>query len=351
MSAAELSMVSRETKFGYHNLAIGEPYFLQEALESFYPTYGVVNRHAHKYPLSQGLAALQYAIIAEEGHHLKGFKHVVITAGAKQGLLAAFAGLKGGGVTGVILQEPYWPSLPGLIQRGGLTVMPSSLTYLGAQAGLVYQSEQVAQLVVLPNNPTGTDVKKPNSDYGDVVWDAVYASPLYGDYNPVDADIIVGSLSKIYGLSGLRIGWAAFKDPKAAREAALYVESTTSGISSIAQNYALGFLQKVQTERNWFEFLRGIAADTLRKNAGVFNQYIRPFTYNVSGIPSGHGGMFAWFQPADYDAFTRALRAARITLVDGVHAGKPGFYRMNLGLTADIFESACRDLNTALDPR
>lgn len=344
MSAADLSMIARESKFGWINAAIGEPYFLQEALRFFYPLFGEFKTDAFKYPASEGMAALREAIVAEPGHHLSGFdpRNVVITAGAKQGLLAALHSFKHEQFDTATMPAPYWPSLPGLINRAGMSFVPYPTS-----------RSQYVQLLTVPNNPTGNHIPEVESrlkwSNQPLIWDAVYAAPLYGSYSPLNADAIVGSASKIYGLSGLRVGWAAFRNPDLAAAASLYAETTTSGVSTLAQQYMLQFLRRVDAERGWFESLRGIAANTLVKNAGMFNQYIRPFTQEVRGVPAGDGGMFAWFSPAYAEPFKKALEVARINLVDGVYAGQQGYYRMNMGLTADVFATAAIALNTALE--
>lgn len=347
MSEADLSMIVRENRFGWYNLAIGEPLFLHEALQPLYPKYSVVNKNAYKYPPSEGLVALREAVVREPGHHLLDFdpRNVIITAGAKQGLLAAMTGLAAANrLYNIEIRPPFWPSLPGLVRRAELDFYKSVPDY---------QRHLTAELITLPNNPTGVDVKFiSTTGMNGVIWDAVYASPLYGDYKPIThADVVVGSFSKIYGLSGIRVGWAAFRNPAAASAASLYTETTTSGVSTVAQAYALDFLNVLNKERPFFEKLRGLAANTLMANAGVFNQYIRPFVHSVSGVPAGLGGMFAWFAPAQPEVFAKALEAARIDLVDGKHAGVPGFYRMNMGLPKDTFEAAVIALYKELERR
>lgn len=337
MSNPDMSMVARRVEPGWVNLAIGEPVFLQAIFRHLYPQE--LNIYDVEYPPCDGLPELK-EILVRLGH-VKPEHHIVITNGAKQALIAAmWAAWKVKHACIASSPVPYWPSLPTLARHGKMSWTP-------------WPRFADFEILTFPNNPNGMapDVISTSvSPQGPIrLWDAVYASPVFGyqpKYEPYGYDIVVGSLSKLYGLSGVRLGWAAFRNSTMAAAAAEYVETTTSGVSIPSQRYALKFLSTIYWNRG--RQLDDITAEgrrILQQNADRFLSILGKRVDDIQGVPAGHGGMFAWFSPRDFEDFTHHLQVAKVQLVDGVYAGVERYYRMNLGVMPYILEDALHRIN------
>jgi aspartate/methionine/tyrosine aminotransferase len=227
MDSPDMQLVARETPPGWINLAIGEPEFLQEAMAPLYPKNAPVAEGDLTYPPCDGYGEIRQTLVDQFG------RHIVLTNGGKQALAAGmFALRRRFPLEYATAKTPFWPCFPSLAAQGGLRWM--------SDTNVLSRCKDVLRIWTWPNNPDGT--------YGSLIdtnqvtlWDAVYASPVYGCKDPWWCPSLtmakVGSASKLYGLSGLRLGWLQTDDPDVARYAAEYVEITTSGVSVAAQNY------------------------------------------------------------------------------------------------------------------
>ncbi len=328
-------MVRWPMEEGWVNLSIGEPIFLQKHLseEKRFPKPGVsYGSHfgGECYPPYMGQPDLLKTL------HLKHpGKHVVVTNGAKQALLAAiYATTYIKRVGGISHSAPHWPSYPTLamLSGSGFFVDPDNRDF-------------ITYYVSSPNNPDGKEWQGEPCD----VWDAAYAHSVYGWSGTIpDHRISVWSAAKMFGLSGERVGWAVTADEELANKMADYVEKTTSGVNIHAQqrvayivgSYA-GFLDKEYNE----------ARVDLLRNAYEFNYWIRPHCDVVEGTPTSSIGMFAWFKAKDAKTFRLALERAMILVVDGKACGatEDGWFRMSMGQSPEVNREALTRLGTELD--
>lgn len=342
MTAGDMQMVARTIEPGWTNLAIGEPRFLQHALRSFYPEYTSIGDI--KYPPCNGEWTLRSLLRDVTPGPRRDQGSVVVTNGAKQALAATFYAMHKvrRACTAGAPMAPYWPSLPTLARMNKLAWSDGN------------PAPAHVEVLTWPNNPTGM---KPgyltaNRGTGLRVWDAVYASEVYGwpDYDAgPEADAVICSAAKMFGLSGLRVGWVAFADQKLADAAAEYVELTTSGVSAPAQESLFQMLGKAADDHEGITACFHRAAVLLARSQRIFNGLLTPHVDDVAGLPAGHGGMFAWFRPKDSVWFALALQQAKVMLVDGVHCGVPGYYRMSLGVLPEELEHALERLVKALE--
>src|SRR5262249_10876159 len=145
------------------------------------------------------------------------------------------------------------------------------------------------------------------------VWDAAYAHGVYGWKGIVpDHEVAVWSASKLFGLSGLRVGWLVTKDEDFAKDAARYVEATTSGVSVLPQHRVAKVLWYKREEPDEFEQGYMKARQTLLANAGLFNNLLGKYVRSVEGTPNNGVGMFAYFVPHNGPAFRVALNRANV---------------------------------------
>ncbi len=285
---------------GGYNLAVGEPVLLQKHLQfPDFRSYG-----PYEYPTMDGHPEL----IAELRTLFPESKHIVITNGAKQALAAAFYAFRETKrKDAVIHKAPYWPSYPTLARMNGLSFI----------AGGPGAFTQEVDVLTSPNNPDGSQCEQRVSCD---VWDAVYAHSLYG-WNGIEPyyKIRVGSASKLLGLSGVRIGWAITDDRHYADSMRRYVELTTSGVSSLAQEYLTWALKHVN-KHNPVECFAAARRETLQ-NGHSFKQLLGKHMERIKGVPADGAGMFAWVRPKDPEAFLNACQEAKVAVVTGIACG------------------------------
>lgn len=316
---------------GGWDLAIGEPEFLY-AREGFRVTADELEGYPPLTGTEHLLSRLRFV--------QPGYKHHVVTCGAKQALHAAVYAIMrvlDYEVDSLVHSAPYWPSHATVARNTGLEFLT------------VPERRYSLSVLTSPNNPDGRQYNMPVD-----IWDAVYAHPMYGWNGQVPPHkVAVFSAAKLLGYSGCRIGWLATDNGDLARHAALYVEGTTSGVSR-ADQFALA---TAAPER--FHGIPGAlhewltpcpARNVLLTNAILFHELLGDHVEEVQGLPGPEAaGMFAWFRPTNPVNFRLSLHQAQVRLVPGAACGMEGWWRMNLGLTTETLEKALSALATALE--
>lgn len=324
MSDPNMQMVRGEVD-GY-NLAVGEPVVLQERV------LGLVGR------LSLPQGPLYYPALGGEKELLSLLRvypesHVVVTNGAKQAIEAAFYAFQTvEGKTGVFHKAPHWPTYPALAKNRGLSFSNS------------HCDSKTIKVVTSPNNPDGKEFE----DFADI-YDAAYDSPTYGASTCVMGRVTLYSAAKMYGISGLRVGWAVTDDKKLADAMAYYIEVTTSGVAVSSQR----ILAEVMAKLNGFGHLVFNEARTdILVNGCMFNRYIAQFCEVIDGVPETGRGMFAWFKVKDEysQAFVKALNESRVFVVTGEACGasEKGWFRMSMGQNRRVTQEALEKLSCKL---
>jgi aspartate/methionine/tyrosine aminotransferase len=338
----DMALIARSTPYGFTNLAIGEPKLVQAGLKQFYPKFMIPDSD-QGYPRSGGDLDLISRI--KEFHNIPQ-KHVVLVSGAKQGLIAAMAAALKLSYSDVYTSMvPYWPSLP----------------TLAAHAGLNWTSDLNDYQVIIdtwPNNPTGYNKDAQNHFEGSfIIRDSVYDSPIFdaglgADMAPDEADdpeVVVDSASKRYGLSGIRLGWISTDHSDIADAITEYVETTTSGVSTLSQTYFSEFLDTIMRGPVRFELATDCINEQIANNGKTLINTIGDHVTNMAGVPSGDGGMFAWFKPKHSKKFRTALEKTKILFVDGSSAGVDGYYRVNMAESQELTSAAMQALGEALN--
>lgn len=328
-----------------YNLAIGEPVFLQECL-TVSKVLSIPPMHV-PYPSPKGHPALLDKVQA-----MYPGKHIVVANGAKQALASAMYALdKCYSKNTVVHEKPYWPSFPTIAMNAGCCFY---------SWGHDRKHETIIQ--TWPNNPNGM---APGVKAGEDIdiWDAVYATALYGYDHEVhgipECKIMIESMSKCLGLSGLRLGWVVTEDPDLARYASQYVEITTSGVCVIAQEIGAKMIPLVQSAQTFDELER--ARRVLIANGELFTQHLLPYVDDYQGVPLNGTGMFAWFSVKKQfrELFHHGLKEAKVHLVSGDACGMtndyldshPGWYRMSMGQPTAYIDEALTKLTEAMHAR
>ncbi len=210
---------------------------------------------AGAWSLRQAIAALYDDLEAE---------HVIVTNGAVESIALALAALVEPG-TRVVLEDPIYGSYEPLLNLLGAEVTRYELAAedafeydFGRLEALVRDRRSELVIVNPYNNPTGRGVTSASS-LGAVaslsartdctlVCDEVFRHvSLEGDALPSALDVspdavVIGDMTKAWGLGGLRIGWLACRD-RSVLERALsardFTTNSNSSISEVLAEYAL----------------------------------------------------------------------------------------------------------------
>lgn len=329
---------------GFIDVSVGEPHVVRETLLKVFDL-SIWNLpkedHLFEYPSPYGYKPLVSLLEAKYN------APVIITNGAKQALGAAFYALHKLGHTGVEMKTPYWALIPPLAQMHGLqTVLSEPLS----QSNLPY-------LLLSPNNPdgqclTGPELKTLADTYkaNDVpfIHDAAYYTRSYMPSSssfPVVGDAQIYSISKMLGLSGLRVGYVVCHNPDLYKLILQYMEAMTVGVSIVSQMLTYHILNRMNGYPTLTESFENQSAMALHA-AKLLAKQIDPAVLEVDSNLENNAGMFGWFKVGPKADFTKS----KINLIDGGLFGTPGMVRMNLAFPTDKMEEIVRRLNSVMQP-
>jgi aspartate/methionine/tyrosine aminotransferase len=198
------------------------------------------------YPPHDGTPQLKSEISSLIGNLTKhNYKYVLITGGATHALNAFVAAMRSSTTRFMYTNKLYFSRYPGIAANLGLQhVRTDKINPRTGDVGLIDS----------PSNPLGRLTAEGNNE--NVVWDAAYYSPTYcGLDTPLRCYPIIpkhvamaGSLSKLTGINGLRIGWLATDDVSIYEKALSYITSNLCGVSQPSQYAAHQILTKVDMQ-------------------------------------------------------------------------------------------------------
>ncbi len=259
-------------------------------------------------------------------------KRVVIGNGGKHALAAALYAFKKSDNKRCYFPKPFYPANPSLINSVGLIECHD---VAGADCALLTS----------PNNPDGRwteeqDILASQTNMP-TIHDAAYYSEIYmpeGERPIALGHIQVFSTSKMYGLSGLRMGYAVAHDDKYYRDMVDYIEMTTAGVSTatqdIVRNIELWFREKPEYKA---EFQREARAAIKAARAEL--NTLDPEVLILE--PCTSNSMFAWCKIGPRLDFNKA----KVYILDGTMFGKPGYMRMNIAHPPEVIREAVSRLN------
>jgi aspartate/methionine/tyrosine aminotransferase len=323
---------------GWIDMGIGEAAIVRE--EFFYwNSYSLGHQRIEKLDLSyqpaNGWTPLSEYLEAKHG------KPVVIANGAKQALMAVFAAAEAaiGKKRTVVARSPYWSSFP----------------RMSAVAGMMFSTESnflngKVRVLVSPNNPTGVLETIPTEDIRGAlaVHDAAYWSQSYNEKctneNLPYCNIRIYSMSKMLGMSSLRVGYAVLEDDAwGLREQMIdYIETTTSGVSESSQRWVLGALKALdEIPDGGLRFYQN-SRSRLAKNRFAFESGL-----GSAGTSANDSGMFAWvLKGPGYDP-----DAAKVRVIDGAAFGDAKYFRASLGGSLEDCREAGKRLGKAAEEK
>lgn len=262
----------------------------------------------HRYAPVQGLGPLVDAVVervaARTGVRTER-EHVLITAGATNGLGAVVGGLVAPG-DDVLLLAPFWPLIAGIVRSFSANPVPVPLfadaTPTAAQARAALEAALTPRTAAVylntPNNPTGR-VLPPDVVEAVVafardhdLW--VLADEVYEDYVYAGEHVYARALlpertfasysfSKAYGMAGNRAGYVVGPADGMAqvRKVATHTFYATPTASQLAA------LRALRTAGPWVDAARAQYADTGRRAAARL------------GVAAPEGSTFLFLDVAD----------------------------------------------------
>ncbi len=326
-----------------------------------------------KYVPTDGLPSLKKAIIRYTEENYDRFvapENVIVSTGAKQALYNLLLSIVDP-QDEVIVLAPYWVSYPEMIKMVygvPVVVRPEDGSFQPRMEDVEQALSSYTRAIIVnsPNNPSGAVFSEDfisqivelceqrgiylimDDIYHRLVFDGVQPAPGYRFTNR-DIDnthvVVVNGVSKLYGMTGFRIGWA-IASRKLVEVMTNIQSATTSCPSVVSQVAAEGALTGVQ---NIVENLRL----SIQNNRDVIMNELRSFTGVRTIKPQG-----TFYCLPDFRAYTSnstelanfLLKKALVVTVPGKEFGMEGHLRLSYaGSVKDVTEGVKR-MKWALDP-
>ena len=326
-----------------------------------------------KYAPTDGLPSLKKAILryTEDFYdRIVAPENVIVSEGAKQSLFNILYTLCNP-QDEVIVLAPYWVSYPEIVkmvQAVPVIVTPEDGSFVPRfeEIERAVSSSTKALILNSPNNPSGAVFPEEliakivafcekkgiwlisDDIYHKLVFDGKVAVPAWR-HTSKDVEsskvIVVNGVSKLYGMTGFRIGWVC-ANRELVRIMTNVQAQTTSCVPTPSQAAAEGALTGLQS---YVESLRL----TIQNNRDVLMQEMRSFQGVTLRKPEG-----TFYALPDFRAYRMSsvelsnllLKKAMVVTVPGREFGMEGHLRLSFaGSVKDITEGIAR-MKWAIDP-
>ena len=176
----------------------------------------------------------------------------------------------------------------------------------------------------------------------EVYLDAAFDPALRTAHRLSDRILTTSSLTKVYGLSGLRCGWVVAEPSLVER---MWRLNDLLGVipAHAAERLSLVALRELPR-------LRARSASLLNANRDLWNQFLAG-RRELESDPLQYGTVtFPRLVRGSVDALCERLRVPHETTVTpGAFFGEPGAIRVGLGSSPELFAEGLRRLGLALD--
>jgi aspartate aminotransferase len=326
-----------------------------------------------KYTPPDGIPALKKAIIryTEEYYNkMVSADHVMASNGAKQALMTLLYAILNP-KDEVVFPAPYWVSYCEMVKLAGavpVPVMPSDGTFRPSVEDMLEVVGPYTKAIIVnsPNNPTGA--MYPEEFVAEMVrfcekkklWlimDDIYNRLVFDGRKPANAYdyakdqtessqlVIINGVSKMYAMTGFRIGWAIGN--KTLMEAMTNIQShQSSGPATPSQWAAVGALSGIQSGveslRITLENARNVMLERLRAIPGVHVDK-----------PDGTFYCFPDFRAYEKNSQKLAdllLDKVRVVTVPGKEFGLDGHLRLSYCGTIKEITEGLERIQWAVDP-
>jgi len=326
-----------------------------------------------KYVPTDGIPSLKKAIIryTEENYERAvPPENVIVSSGAKQAVYNVLFSILNP-QDEVIVPAPYWVSYPEMVKMVygvPVTVVPEDGGYYPRMADIQEAVSSATKAIIInsPNNPSGVMYSEEfigeivdfcerksiylimDDIYHKLVFDGKRAPSAY-KHTSRDVDssklIVINGISKLYGMTGFRIGWA-IASRKLVEVMTNVQAQTTSCAPLVMQAGAEGALTGLQST---VESLRL----SIENSRDVIMQELQSFTGVKCVKPDGTFYCFPDFRAYNRDSVALSdflLKQALVVTVPGREFGMDGHLRLSYaGSIKDITEGIAR-IKWALDP-
>jgi aspartate aminotransferase len=327
-----------------------------------------------KYTPADGIPALKKAIIRYSEEHyqkLAAPENVIASSGAKQAIMVLLHAILDP-KDEVVFPVPFWVSYPEMVKLAGGVPVPVTARDGSFQPTVEEIAEAVGQYTKAiflnsPNNPSGVVYTEEfvagvvelceqrnlylvmDDTYNRLIFDGRAPTNCYqfGKVHNLDSSklVVVNCVSKMYAMTGFRIGWA-IGNRELIRAMTNIQSQETSGPAAPSQWAAVGALNGVQSS---IESLRL----TLENNRNVMVNRLSA----MDGVKvTKPGGTFYCFP--DFSAYEKdsqklsrlLLEKVRVVTVPGREFGMEGHLRLSFcGAMREVTEGIER-IRWALDP-
>ena len=334
----------------------------------------LLNTGEVRYTPPDGIPQLKKAVIRyTEDHYnkLAAPENVIVSSGAKQAIMVLLYAILEP-KDEVIFPVPYWVSYPEMVKlAGGLPVPVRSEdgTFHPRMKEIVESVGPYTKAVIInsPNNPSGVVYSESfiaemvefcekkdlwlimDDTYNRLIFDGRSPTNCY-NYSRKHSDansklVVINCVSKMYAMTGFRIGWAVGNEEVIAAMTNIQSQQT-SGPSAPAQWAAVGALNGVQSSITSLRM-------TLENNRNVLMERLRAFDGVLVTNPGGTFYTFPDFSAYSKDSQKLAdmlLEKVRVVTVPGREFGMEGHLRVSFcGTIKEITEGVER-MKWALDP-
>ncbi|OFX57373.1 MAG: aminotransferase [Bacteroidetes bacterium GWA2_30_7] len=334
---------------------------------------GFLNSGEIRYAPVDGTIEMKQAIIR---YTLDNYKvkvepeNVIASSGAKQAIMVAMQAILNP-QDEVIFPAPYYVSYADMTKLCGAIPIPVRAedgTFYPTLADIERNVTSYTKLIIInnPNNPTGvvyssafiSDIVKfcekkgiyliMDEIYHKLVFDGIKVANPY-DFVTKDFEtsklILINGVSKVYAMTGFRIGWAV-ANKKLIKVMSNIQGHQTSGPSILLQKAAVGALNGIQSP---IESLRC----TLENNRNVLIEQLKTIDGLKIQIPQATFYSFIDFSAYFKDSTQLSkllLDKVRVLTVPGIEFGAEGFLRISFcGSIKDITEGISR-IKWVIDP-
>lgn len=269
----------------------------------------------------------------------------------------------------LIFMVPNYMQIGGIWKNLGGKVIPFRLEMVNGRWTPDFESlkatiskKTAAVAICTPNNPTGhilseDDLKTIVNIVGEydawVVSDEIYrGAELQGNKAPSihrlhDKSLITSSLSKAYGLPGLRIGWVVCPSPEIAKELWTYSDYTT-----ICPSKTSDWLATIALQPEIQSMIEKRTRRVVRENWAVMEKWIASNSDLLSGIaPKAAAICFIKLKDGinSLDFTLRLLKEKSVLISPGEHFDTPGFVRIGFGSDKEYLEPALEKIGELLE--
>jgi len=372
LSLNEEARLLRERGLPVIHLGIGEPKN-KAPINAILAAANKLNSGDIKYTPTDGLPSLKKSIImyTEDNYNrIIAPENILVTNGAKQSLFNVVYSIVDP-QDEVIILAPYWVSYPEMVKMVygvPIIVTPKDGTFYPRMEDILEAVSSYTKAIIVnsPNNPSGMIFSADfiaelvefceskgiylimDDIYHRLVFDNKLAVPGY-QFTQKDIEstkvIVTNGVSKLYGMTGFRIGWVIAN--RRLVEVMTNVQAQmTSNPATILQAAAEGALNGIQS---YVESLRLM----IENNRNVIMAELKSF--NGIHVPKPEGAFyclpdFRAYQENSVELADFLLKKALVVTVPGKEFGIEGHLRLSFsGTVKEITEGITR-MKWALDP-